>query len=123
MDVIPNDAGLEILNQDGVRVVAKYVEEDTFWGKSILLYLENNSPKNVTVSIDNMSINGYMVTPYFSSSIYSGKKAINDISLLSTDLEANGITSVDDVELSFRVYDSDTYEDIISTEVISFSTH
>lgn len=123
MDVTPNDAGLEILNQDGMRVVAKYVEEDTFWGKSILLYLENNSPKNVTVSIDNMSINGYMVTPYFSSSIYSGKKAINDISLLSTDLEANGITSVDDVELSLRVYDSDTYEDIISTEAISFSTH
>lgn len=123
MDVTPNDVGLEILNQDGVRVVAKYVDENTFWGKSILLYLENNSQKNVTISIDNMSINGYMVTPFFVSSVYSGKKAINDISLLSSDLEANGITSVDDVELTFRVYDTDTYDDIISAETISFSTH
>lgn len=123
MDVTPNDAGVEILNQDGVRVVAKYVEEDTFWGKSILLYLENNTQRNITVSVDNLSINGYMTTPLFSSTIYSGKKAINDISLLSTELEANGITSVDDVELSFHVFDEDTYDDIINTEAISFSTH
>lgn len=81
MDIILNDAGKEIINQDGIRIVAKYVDEDTFWGKSILLYLENSSEKNIHISVDNMSINGFMVEPLFSTEIYSGKKKIDDITL------------------------------------------
>ena len=76
MDIILNDAGKEIINQDGIRIVAKYVDEDTFWGKSILLYLENSSEKNIHISVDNMSINGFMVEPLFSTEIYSGKKSL-----------------------------------------------
>lgn len=123
MDVTANDSGKEIYNDNGIRVVAKYVDEDSFWGKSVLLYLENNRSDNVSISVDDMSINGYMVNPYFSSTVYAGKKAINDITLMSSDLESNGITSVDEIELAFEIRDADTYSEIVKTEPISFTTN
>ena len=54
-----------------------------------------------------MSINGYMMTPLFSTTVYDGKKSIDDITIMSSDLEANGITSVDQVELKFHIYNAE----------------
>ena len=123
MDTVPNDVGKEILNQEGLKIVAKYVDENSFWGKSILLYVENTSGRKLCVQVDNMSINGYMIQPIFSSIVYPGKKAISDITLLQSDLDMNGITSVDDVALTFNVFDPETFENVFTTEAISFSTH
>ena len=68
-----------------------------------------------------MSINGYMITPYFSTTVYDGKKALEDITIMSNQLEENGIESIDNVELKFHIYNSDTYETIADTEPITFS--
>lgn len=121
MDTTPKDAGTELYNEGGIRIVGKTVDEDSFWGTAILLYVENNSGKNVGISVENMSINGFMMNPLFTSNVYNGKKAIDDITILSTDLEENGIESVEDVELKFHIYDADSYSTIADTEAISFS--
>ncbi len=92
-----------------------------YGGAGVLLYIENNSGRNVGISCDDMSINGFMVTPYFSATVYDGKKIIDDITILSSDLEENNITSVDDIELVFKLYDEDTYETIIQSDPIRFS--
>ena len=123
MDVTPADSGTELYNGNGVRVVGKFVNEDTFWGTAVLLYLENTSGKNVSVSCENMSINGFMVTPYFTSTIYDGKMAIDEITILSTDLEENGIEAVEELELAFHIYDPDTYRTIVDTDPIVFSAN
>lgn len=122
MDVTAADDGTELYNQDGIRIVGKYVDENSFWGTAVLLYIENNSGKNVGISCDNMSINGFMVTPFFSSTVYNEKMAIDDITIMSSDLETNGIESVDDIELTFHIYDADSYSTICDTDAISFST-
>ena len=122
MDTTPNDAGQELFNSNGVRIIGKYVDEGSFWGAGVLLYIENNSGKNVIIQCDNMSINGFMVTPYFSSTVYDGKKAIDDITIISNDLENNGITSVDEIELVFKVIDEHSFSTIEQSEPITFST-
>jgi hypothetical protein len=121
MDTTVNDAGTELYNEGGIRIVGKTVDENSFWGTAILLYCENTSGKNVGISVDDMSINGYMMDPYFSTTIYDGKKSIDDITIFSSDLEENGITSVDDVELKFHIYDNDTYDTIADSDAITFS--
>lgn len=120
MDNTPNDAGQELYNADGIRIVGKYVDESSFWGAAVLLYIENNSGKNAIIQCDDMSINGFMVTPYFSSTVYDGKKAIDEITLMSTELEENNITSVDDIELKFKIIDED-FMNTKETDVIKFS--
>ena len=122
MDTTPDESGNELYNENGIRIVGKAVDENSFWGTAILLYIENNTNNNIMVSVDDASINGFMITPYFSSNVYAGKKAINDISIMSSDLEANGIKSVEDVELKFHITNSDTYETITESDVVSFTT-
>lgn len=121
IDTTPNDAGTELYNQDGIRIVGKTVDENSFWGTAILLYLENNSEKNVGISVDDMSINGFMMSPFFSTTVYDGKKSINDITVFSSDLEENGIETIEEVELKFHIYDADSYSTIADSEPITFS--
>ncbi len=118
----PMDDGKELLNQNGIRIVGRYVEENSFWGAGVLLYMENNSGQDVMIQCDNMSINGYMVTPYFSSTVNNGRMSMDEISILSTDLEDNGITSIETIELTFQVIDPSTFQTILETGPITFST-
>lgn len=121
MDTTPNDTGTELYNVGGVRIVGKTVDENSFWGTAILLYIENTSGTNVGVQCDNMSINGFMMTPYFSCDVYDGKRAFDEITIMDSELEKNGIESIDDVELQFHIYNVDTYETIADSDPITFS--
>lgn len=115
------DSGKELLNTDGVRIVGKYVTEDSIWGAGVLLFIENTSNSDVLVQCDNMSINGYMVTPYFSSQVNKGRMALAPITILSSDLEENGISEVKDLELSFNIINPNSYETIYESDPIPFS--
>lgn len=121
IDTTPNDAGTELYNEGGIRIVGKTVDENSFWGTAILLYCENNSGKNVGITVENMSINGFMMTPFFSTTVYDGKKSIDDITILSSELEENEIKSIEEVELKFHIYNADTYSAIADSEPITFS--
>jgi len=121
MDTQANDDGMELYNEDGIRIVGKTVDENSFWGAAILLYIENDSGRDVGISVDDMSINGFMMTPYFSTQVYDGKKSLDDIALLSSELEENGIEAVDEVELKFHIYDLDSYDTIADSDPITFT--
>lgn len=123
MDITANDDGQELYNSNGVRIVGKFLNEDTIWGTAVVLYIENNNDFNVCVQCEDMSINGFMVNPVFSSTIYADRKIIDDITIFSSDLEDNGIDSVEDIELKFKAYNVDTYDDVFETEPITFKVN
>ena len=62
-----------------------------------------------------------MMNPLFSTTVYNGKMSLDDITILSTDLEENGITAIEEVELKFHIYDKDTYDTIADSDPITFS--
>nr|WP_288555506.1 hypothetical protein [uncultured Mediterraneibacter sp.] len=71
--------------------------------------------------MDDMSINGFMMSPFFSTTVYNGKKSIDDITIFSQDLEDNGIESIDQVELKFHIYNADSYSTIADSDPITFT--
>ncbi len=121
MDTTVDDAGTELYNKNGLRIVGKAVDEDSFWGTAILLYCENKTGKKVTIQVNDMSINGYMIEPIFSCDIYDKKMAIDDIKIMESDLEKNDIETIDEVELKFKVIDFENYENSFETDIIKFS--
>lgn len=123
MDTTANISGQELYNKNGIRIVAQYVDENSFWGKAILLYAENNTSQNVTISADDLSINGFMFSPMYVDTIYAGKKSINDITLFSSELEQNNVNEIRDVEISFRIYNPDNFNTIDETGTIKFSVN
>ena len=121
MDTTADNVGAELYNENGVRIVGKYVNEDSFWGAAILLYVENNTGRDITVSCEDLSVNGFMVDAWFYCDIVAGKKAVEENTLFDSTMEENGITSIEDIELVFTAHDSNTYADIFKSEPISFS--
>ena len=121
MDKTSDDSGKELYNEGGIRIIGKTVDENSFWGTAILLYTENTSGRNVGISVDNMSINDFMMSPFFSTTVYDGKKSFDDITIFTKDLKDNNIESIDEVELSFHIYDAETYETVADSGPITFS--
>lgn len=121
MDTTPDDLGTELYNENGVRIVGKTVDENSFWGTAILLYCENTSGKNVGISVEEMSINGFMMNPLFSTTVYDQKKSLDEITVFSSDLENNGIEKMEEVELKFHIYDADSYSTIADSNPVTFT--
>ena len=120
IDTQSNIEGTVLYEGNEVKIVGQYVDENSFWGSSVLLYIENNSDKNIIVQNEDLSVNGFMVTSLMSQNIYSGKKAITAIHLLKTDLETNNITSIENIETSFKII-TENFEEIANSGKVNFS--
>lgn len=104
--------GKEVYNNNGLRIVAKTVMEDTseYSSDMYILLLAENTGKN-TLSIDDvydsLSVNGYMTDySYYSQEIKSGESAVIEIKLWESSLKKNNIGSVSDikeVEIGFEI--------------------
>ncbi len=121
VDTETDIGGTTLYDEGGIKIVGQYVDENSFWGSSVLLYIENNTSQNIIVQNDDLAVNGFMVTSYMSQNIYAGKKAIADITLSSSDLEKNGITSIDNIDTTFKILSED-FDDIANSGKVSFST-
>lgn len=114
-----DDSGDIAYNEKGIKIVVKgLAENSSIFGPSIIVYLENNSDNNITIQARDVSINGFMVDAIFSSEVLMGKKAIDTITFMSSDLEENEITYIESIELSFHVFETDNWDTIVDTNAI-----
>lgn len=119
-EYIFDDSGEIAYAGNDVKIVVKGLAEDeSLFGPSIVVYIENNSDKDITVQTRDVSINGFMVDAMFSSDVIVGKRAVDTITFMETELEDNGITEITDVELSFHIFDYNDWETIVDTDPIA----
>lgn len=115
-----DDSGEVLVDENGVKIVGKGLStDDSFWGPGVILYIENNTDKDITVQVRDVSINGFMVDSTMSEDVVVGKKAISAVQFFSTDLEENSITDIEDVELSFHVFEMSSFDTLFDTDVIA----
>lgn len=114
-----DDSGKTVLDEKDFKIVMKRVEtDDSFWGADIYIYIENNSGTDVTIQARDVSINGFMIDPMFSSDVLAGKKAFDTITFFESDLEENEIDSIDEMELSFHVFTLEDWNDMFDSATI-----
>lgn len=82
---------------------------DGFWGQMIDVRLENNTTNTLMYSLRDVSVNGYMIDVLFATEVAGGKKENTSITIFSTDLEKNKISTIDNIEFTLCVYDSENY--------------
>ena len=117
-----DDSGKVAYEGNEMKIVIKGLAEDeSLFGPSIVVYIENNSGKDITVQTRDVSINGFMVDAMFSSDVATGKHAIDTITFMDTDLEENEITEITDVELSFHIFDYSDWDTIVDTDTITMT--
>lgn len=98
-----------VIDNEYVTVIVTGYENDDIWGYTVNLFLLNKSDKNVMFSVDDASVNGYMADPFYATSVSAGKCAFSSMAWSDTTFEENGITDVEEIELTFRVYDQDNW--------------
>ena len=96
-----------IIDNDWVKVTVLGYEKDDIWGCIANLFLENKTDKNVMFSMDNASVNGYMINPFYATAVSAGKCAFSSASWSNKVLEDNDIDQVEELEFTLRVHDSD----------------
>lgn len=109
-----------IVDNDIVSVIVTGYEEDSIWGYTANLFILNKSERNIMVSADNASVNGYMADPFYSRLVPAGKCAFSSMSWSDSTLEENGITAVEEIEFTLLVYDNgDWLADALVDETVT----
>ncbi len=114
-----DDNGFLAYDDNGIKIVVKeFLGSEHTYGPAALVYIENNTDKNLTVACEEMAINDFMVSGSLYDDVAAGKKAIFDLGFSETDLKENAITTVESFEISFDIDDADSWDDIVDTDLV-----
>jgi hypothetical protein len=105
-----------VYDSDDCTFIILGQEQDSIWGYGLKYYIENKTDKGLTFSWDNVSVNGFMIDPFWATSVAAGSREVSEISFFSSSLEENDISEVSEIEFALRVYDSDNFfsDDIVN---------
>ena len=124
-EVTRKDQKTDVLlaESDYIKFVLTDTDMDDTWGFELKVYMANYTDKRVVFTVDDASINGYMIDVYWAEYLLSDSQAIDDICFYPEDLEEIGITDedeIEEIEFTFRVYDADDYfaDDIYYEEIV-----
>lgn len=107
-----------IVDNDDFYFEITGIESDDFWDATIIsVKIENRTDKNMLIGWDNVSVNEYMVDPFWACSVSANKKSNEDIVFYNSNLKENGINTIENIEFSIYVMDDDTYDYIMPNTI------
>lgn len=95
-----------LVEDENITVKFTGTQEDSLWGYTVKVYLENNTEKDLMFSVDDVSVNGFMCDPFWASTVAAGKKANEKITFSEAAFKENGIEAVEEISFTLHVYDS-----------------
>ncbi|WP_294560502.1 hypothetical protein [uncultured Traorella sp.] len=109
-----------IVDNENVTIIVTGYDEDGIWGYTMHLYLVNKTDSEVMFSVDDVSVNGFMADPFWAASVAAGKAAFSDVSWSDSTFEENDITTVEEIEMTWSVYNNEdwTQDDIYNETVV-----
>lgn len=117
-----DDSGEVLYEDENVKIVSKGIAEDiNFMGPVLVLYIENNMEKGITVQGRDTSVNGFMIDAILSSELMPGKKTFANMTLLASDLKDNQIETIETLETSFHIFNTDGWATIKDTDPITIN--
>ena len=108
------------VDNDECSIKITGVNADKLKGVTLKAQLENKSTeKTYMFSVETAAINGIKCDPFFAAEVAAGKKSNNEIRFTGDDLKENGVGDYTDIELTFRVYDTnDWMADPVAKETV-----
>lgn len=114
-----DSSGNVLYENNGIKIVGKGLSsKDSFFGPGLVLYIENNSNTDFTVQSRDVSVNGFMIDSTMSQDVLIGKKSVTSVTFFESSLEENNITNIENVEISFHIFNMNTWDTIVDTESI-----
>lgn len=117
-----DDSGDVLYDAGGIRVVCKGLKQDVIWDGTVVFFMENNAGREVYIYAENVSVNGFMQTASLWSTLRSGTKIIDGMSMINlSDIHIESIDQIKNIEFNLRIVDADTFEEIATTDVLTLN--
>ena len=117
-----DDSGQLILDQDGIRIIVRGIDnEDTLWGASVELFIENNQDQGIRVQAKDVSVNGFAIDSLLSSEIPASKKAYAEISFAEADLKEHDIKTIEEIEMVLHISEIESWDSLLISDPITVS--
>lgn len=116
-----DDSGAILYDANGVKIVAKGWSKGDWLDTGVIVYIENSSDDLILVTTHDESINGFMIDGYLYTEVYPGKRAVDVIDFLQSDLEENEIGTVETVELYFSISDAENWGTIAESDILTIN--
>ena len=115
--------GTVLFDQGGVKITYKGIADASSFmgGKDIKLTIENNTSRNICVQTRNESIDGIMCEGTMSASVVPGKKINSSVSFWKSDLDSAGVTTFNNIEFSFHIFDDDSWDTIYDSNIVTIN--
>ena len=108
-----------LVDNEFVKVTAIGAEMNEEYERyEVSLYMENKTDAQVIFDAENVSVNGYMLEPYWSTPLSPKVVGFSIMSWYSDELEENDISEVEEIEFELNAYDYDSYEDYAKETVV-----
>ena len=98
-----------LFENEYAALIVTGTQEDTVWGYGLNVYLENRTDKNLLFSAEDVSVNGFMCDPYWSTTVAPGMRSNTTISWFEETLADNQITEVESIIMTISVSDGDNW--------------
>lgn len=110
---------LTVVDNDECTIKITELDPNNLFGYAVNVQLANkSSDKTYMFSVNDAAINGVVCTPLFANEVAPEKKSNSSV-YFTEDLTEYGIGDYTDIELTFRVYDSDNWEaDNVAKETV-----
>lgn len=110
-----------LYDANDIKITATGIE-DGLWGTDLKLLIENDSSTGITVQARNANVNGFMVDTMMSADVAAGKKTNDELTFETSGLKECGIEDIAEMEFYFHIFDAETWDEIVDTDVISLKT-
>lgn len=94
-----------LVDDENCTVKITGIEDDSIWGYTLKVLLENKTDVELMFALDGVSVNGYMCDPFWGSAVTAGMKANEEINFSVTSFEKSDITTPTDIQFTLRVSD------------------
>jgi nitrogen regulatory protein PII len=110
-EIIVSDKEVVIVDNEMYTFKVKGMVQDNFWEtQDVKVYVENKTDKTLHFSWDEVSVNGYMVDPFWGTEVAPGKKENTTVSFYDTSLAENDIDLIKEITFVLNVYDDTFYD-------------
>lgn len=112
----------KLYEDNNVSVTLKGIDYTAVSGPELQLFIENKINKEIVVQAPYSIVNGFMITPDMNTKIGALKSADCTLTLKYFNLAISNITSLKKVEFALRLVESNTYNPIATTDLITVET-
>ena len=99
-----------IVDNEDLTFIIRSVDNDLEDLYPLNCYVHNKTDKSLIISWEDVSVNGFMVNPFWSVAVAPGKQAYSDVLFYRSDLREQDIEVVQSIEFRLQAMDYDNWD-------------